>query len=89
MNKLYVRVGGSLVDERDQIMQAVVGTTCLLTGQPSPFSVLAGSEGYQGLLLQRGKFFTLVNECPILLAGFFKIPLLGIDYGERVSQAKP
>ncbi|MFA5262414.1 MAG: hypothetical protein WC378_01215 [Opitutaceae bacterium] len=89
MNKLYVRVGGSLTDDRGRIMQAVVGTTCLLTGQPTPLTILAGSEGYRGLLLQRGKFFTLINECPVLLTGFFKIPLLGIDYGDTPATAKP
>ena len=26
------------------------------------------------------KFFTVVNECPALLAGFFRMPLLGVDY---------
>jgi CRP-like cAMP-binding protein len=81
INKLYVRVSGNLVDDQGRILQSVVGTTCLLTGQPTPFSVFAGSEGYQGLLLPRGKFFTLINECPALLTGFFRIPLLGIDYG--------
>jgi len=89
INRLYVRVEGSLVDEQKRVMQAVVGTTCLLTGQPTPFTIFAGSEGYKGLLLQRGKFFTLINECPILLTGLFKIPLLGIDYGISQAPAKP
>jgi hypothetical protein len=85
LNKLYVQTRGSLVDDKGRVMQSVVGTTCLLTGQPTPFPIIAGSQGYQGLLLQRGKFFTLINECPVLLSGFFKIPLLGIDYDETTE----
>ncbi len=80
INRLYVRVKGSMVDEQYRLMQSVVGTTCLLTGQATPFSILAGKNGYKGLILPRGKFFTLINECPVLLTGFFKMPLLGIDY---------
>lgn len=82
INRLYVCTAGSLVDEQGRVMQPVVGTTCLLTGAPTPFSVLAGPQGYEGLVLPRGKFFTLINECPILLSCFFKIPLLGIDYSD-------
>ena len=81
MQRLYIRVRGQMVSDNGGVMQAVVGTTCLLTGQPSPFGVLAGPEGCQALVLPRGKFFTAVNECPNLLAGFLQVPLLGIDYG--------
>jgi hypothetical protein len=80
MNRLYVRTSGALVDPQGTIMHPVVGTTCLLVGQPTPFTIISGPSGYEGLLLQRGKFFTLINECPSLLLGFFQMPLLGLDY---------
>lgn len=43
-------------------------------------AMLAGRRGYRPLAISRGKFFTLVNECPSLLVGFFQLPLLGVDY---------
>ncbi len=80
ISRLYVRVEGDAVDARGTPMQAVLGTTILLTGKPAPFAIKAGSAGYVALSLPRGKFFTVVNECPALLAGFFRMPLLGVDY---------
>lgn len=80
ISRLYVRVEGDAVDARGTPMQAVLGTTILLTGKPAPFTIKAGPAGYAALSLPRGKFFTVVNECPALLAGFFRMPLLGVDY---------
>ena len=80
INRLYVRVGGDLIDAAGRVVHPVVGTTCLLTGQPTPYLIKVGPSGYQGLLLPRGKFLTLINECPVLLLGFFQMPLLGLDY---------
>lgn len=80
INRLYVRVAGSAVGPDGTIMQPVVGTTILLTGKAAPFAIAAGPEGYVALSLPRGKFFTVINECPLLLAGFFRMPLLGVDY---------
>lgn len=80
INRLFVRVEGDAVDDKGNIMQAVVGTTIILTGKPAPFAIHAGPAGYYALTLPRGKFFTVINECPALLAGFFRMPLLGVDY---------
>lgn len=80
LHRLYVRVAGDLTDGADGVMQHVVGTTLLLTGIAAPFPIVAGPEGYCALSLPRGKFFTVVNECPALLVGFFRMPLLGVDY---------
>lgn len=80
INRLYVRIEGTAVGRNGMVMQAVVGTTILLTGKPSPFAIRAGDSGYVALALPRGKFFTVINECPALLAGFFRMPLLGVDY---------
>ena len=86
INRLYVRVSGSAVGPDGTEMQPVVGTTILLTGKAAPFAITAGPEGYLALSLPRGKFFTVINECPLLLAGFFRMPLLGVDYsGEARS----
>ncbi|GMU42480.1 MAG: cyclic nucleotide-binding domain-containing protein [Xanthomonadales bacterium] len=84
--RLYVRVDGHAVDAKGTRMQAVLGTTILLTGKAAPFAIKAGPEGFLALSLPRGKFFTVINECPALLVGFFRMPLLGVDYlGEPQS----
>lgn len=80
INRLYVRVEGDAVGIGGTAMQHVVGTTILLTGKAAPFAIKAGPAGYMALALPRGKFFTVINECPALLAGFFRMPLLGVDY---------
>ncbi len=86
INRLYVKVSGAAVGPDGTEMQPVVGTTILLTGKAAPFAITAGPEGYVALSLPRGKFFTVINECPLLLAGFFRMPLLGVDYsGEAGS----
>jgi hypothetical protein len=84
--RLYVQVAGSAVDPQGNPMQPVLGTTILLTGKPAPFPILAGPDGYTALALPRGKFFTVLTECPTLLTGFFRMPLLGVDY-RRETQA--
>lgn len=78
--RLYIRVEGGAVDPEGRPMQRVLGTTILLTGKPAPFPILAGAEGYAALALPRSKFFTVLTECPALLTGFFRMPLLGVDY---------
>lgn len=80
IQRLYIRIDGQAVDEEGRPMQPVIGTTILLTGQPAPFAILAGREGFGALVLPRSKFFTIINECPSLLVGFFRMPLLGVDY---------
>lgn len=50
----------------------------LLTGCDVPIRIQAGPEGYRALCIPRGKFLTIVNECPTLLAGFFEMPILGL-----------
>ena len=80
INRLYVRVDGDAVDARGTVMQRVLGTTILLTGKAAPFAIKAGPVGYVAMALPRGKFFTVINECPTLLTGFFRMPLLGVDY---------
>lgn len=80
IQRLYVRVSGDAVDEAGTVMQAVLGTTILITGKPAPFAFMAGPAGYEALVLPRSKFFTVINECPSLLVGFFRMPLLGVDY---------
>ncbi len=80
INRPYVRVDGDALGLNGTPMQRVLGTTILLTGKAAPFAITAGPTGYVALALPRGKFFTVINECPALLAGFFRMPLLGVDY---------
>lgn len=86
LSRLYVRLAGDVVDPAGTAMQPVIGTTLLLTGITAPFSMLAGPDGYRALSISRGKFFTLVNQCPALLIGFFRMPLLGVDYAGPASR---
>ncbi|HSY53311.1 MAG TPA: hypothetical protein VK785_02640 [Opitutaceae bacterium] len=85
LNRLYVRIGGNAVDDHGNAMQAVLGTTMLLTSKPAPFTISTGPDGYLALAIPRGKFFTIVNECPALLVGFFRMPLLRVDYGSTAA----
>lgn len=89
MQRLYVCIEGSMISAVGGVMQPVVGTTCLLAGQPSPFEIRAGENGCRALVLARGKFFTAINECPSLLTGFLQMPLLGVDYVNRCGEDKP
>lgn len=89
MSRLHVRVAGEAVDPDGKPLQPVLGTTILLTGKPSPFPLLAGPSGYRALAIPRGKFFTIVHECPELLTGFFRLPLLGVDYDDMPSAPPP
>jgi len=88
LSRLYVRVSGELTDDQGGIMQSVVGTTLLLTGISAPFPIIAGPAGYRALSIPRGKFFTIINECPALIVGFFRMPLLGVDY-VRLPEVQP
>ena len=77
LHHLFVRVSGELVNDAGQPLHPVVGTTILLTGCEVPYRIRSGPQGYRGLCLPRGKFLTIVNECPGLLLGFFEMPMLG------------
>jgi CRP-like cAMP-binding protein len=83
LRRLYVAVEGGLIGKDDCPMQQIVGTTILLTGQPAPFAIRVGPRGCRALTLPRGKFFTIVNKCPTLLVGLFRMPLLGVDYASK------
>lgn len=78
LHHLFIRVEGDLVNDAGTPLQHVLGTTPLLTGCTVPIRIQAGPAGYRGLCLPRGKFLTIVNECPSLLVGFFEMPLLGL-----------
>ncbi len=77
LQHLFIRVSGSLVNEAGTVLQPVLGTTVLLTGCEPPYTVLAGPSGYRGLCVSRANFLTIVNECPLLLMGFFQMPIVG------------
>lgn len=71
LRHLYIVVGGS-VERGGVSLPRVFGETSLLLrhlpGQP----LVAGAAGARCLLLGRGHFFTLVNECPWLLQGVLR-----------------
>ena len=87
LSHLFIRVEGDLVNDQGATLHPIVGTTVLLTGCEVPYDVIAGPEGYHGLVLPRGKFLTVVNECPSLLVGFFHMPIVGIDAARTTAGA--
>lgn len=77
LHHLFIRASGDLVNDAGQPLHPVVGTTVLLTGCEVPYRIRSGTSGYRGLRIPRGKFLTIVNECPALLVGFFEMPIVG------------
>jgi hypothetical protein len=64
--RLLVRLEGSWwVDEL--ALPPVLGVESLLTGVEGPGEIKTGPEGVHCLVMTRGHFFTLVNECPAML----------------------
>ncbi len=82
LHHLLVRVGGSLLDDSGRPSHPVVGTTVLLTGCEVPYTLRAGPDGFRALCLPRGKLLTIVHECPLLLIGFFEMPIFAAPSGE-------
>lgn len=87
LGRLFVRVDGDLVNDTGDVLHPVVGTTVLLTGCEVPYTIQAGPRGYRGLCLARGRFLTVVNECPTLLVGFFQMPIVGVSQGRAPATA--
>lgn len=68
LRHLFVVVEGEV--RRGEVpLPRVFGESSLLLGHPPGAELLAGGGGARCLLLGRGHFFTLVNECPWLLEG--------------------
>jgi hypothetical protein len=72
--RLHVVVDGGIVGAADQPVEPVVGVAALLLDQPVVETLRAGSDGAICLLINRGNFFTTINECPGLVAGFLEMP---------------
>jgi len=70
---LHVRVAGSLVDAEGREAAPVLGCGSLLAGRAPAVSLVAGASGYSALLLPRGRFHTVINECPVLLSGLLRL----------------
>jgi signal-transduction protein with cAMP-binding, CBS, and nucleotidyltransferase domain len=68
LRHLHVLIDGS-VECAGIALPHVFGETSLLLGHLPRATLLAGPAGARCLLLGRSHFFTLVNECPQLLAG--------------------
>ncbi len=64
--RLLVRLEGSW-QVNDRTLPAILGVESMLTGIEGPGEVRAGPTGVRCLVMTRGHFFTLVNECPALL----------------------
>lgn len=66
LQHLHVIAEGS-VEREGARLPRVFGEASLLLGRVPGAPLIAGSSGARCLLLARGHFFTLVNECPWLM----------------------
>ena len=72
---LHVVVEGEVLDDAGTRSPRVFGVTALLLDRPAPETRVASpSGGATCLLIHRGHFFTTINECPALIAGFLEMP---------------
>jgi hypothetical protein len=66
---LIIRQGAVTLAERP--LPPIIGASALLFEQPLPGPLVADpTQGAAGLTINRGHFFTIVNECPGLLMAF-------------------
>lgn len=64
LTRLHVVAAGGLVDPSGTPVGPVFGAENLLFDRPLPGEVRAGPEGASCLLVGKGNFFTMINECP-------------------------
>lgn len=71
--KVSVVLQGEVLGGNGRLLGAV-GTLC---GLASPREIRAGEKGALCLQLRRGQFFTIVHECPEILAWLLEQPKAG------------
>jgi signal-transduction protein with cAMP-binding, CBS, and nucleotidyltransferase domain len=69
IRSLHVAVAGQVLRQGDSAVIPIAGVTALLFNQETNEMLIAGPEGATCLLIRRGNFFTIANECPNLLVG--------------------
>ena len=64
--RLLIQLDGTWLAQDEELPQ-VLGIESLLSGVEGPGEIRAGDDGVRCLVISRGHFFTLINECPALL----------------------
>lgn len=64
LTRLHVVAAGSLLDASGAPVGPVFGVETLLFDRPLVGEYRAGPEGASCLLVGKGNFFTMINECP-------------------------
>ncbi len=68
---LIITIRGSLADSEGNGLPVILGIEELLTGTALPFDVYASQpKGADCFLINKGHFFTILYECPVLATGF-------------------
>ncbi|HYE51814.1 MAG TPA: cyclic nucleotide-binding domain-containing protein [Azospirillaceae bacterium] len=70
---LYITSDGGARFAGGEPLQPVFGAVSLLFDRPAPEPILADvPSGSRTLMIPKRHFFTIINECPGLLVGFFE-----------------
>jgi CRP-like cAMP-binding protein len=72
--RLYAVVQGRLLAANTQLVPAVFGTVSLLYNYPLAYDLCVAPEaGATCLIIGKGHFFTIINECPEFSAGLIEL----------------
>lgn len=71
LRELVVVVRGALLAE-DAPAGSVIGVASLLKDQPLGTGILAGTDGADCLLVNKGHFFTVIHQCPEIVCGLIR-----------------
>ncbi|HYC02384.1 MAG TPA: cyclic nucleotide-binding domain-containing protein [Azospirillaceae bacterium] len=70
---LYITSDGGARFAGGDVLEPVFGAVSLLFDRPTPEPVIADqASGSRTLIIPKRHFFTIINECPGLLVGFFE-----------------
>jgi len=73
LSSLYVVLEGNFELEGGRALLPVIGMSSLLFDYPLAQNLFSGKNGALCLTINKGHFFTLINECPSFVAGLMKI----------------
>lgn len=73
LNRLIIVGGGGVVrEETGEAEFPVIGIECLAGGDPVTGALVAGPDGAECLMISKGHFFTIINECPDILTRYLQ-----------------
>jgi hypothetical protein len=75
LQKLHIVIGGRVAGEKTPGDLKIIGAPQLLYHLTCVDTYRAAEDGATCLLINKGNFFTIVNECPSLITGFMALNL--------------